>query len=72
MEHATIQRTGSEPKPLVLDELDQKFKPGFYRQMEAFLARAASPTQDILAGYAPCYLPEAVKTMRVLDCLAAS
>lgn len=70
MEQAVIHRTGCEPEPLLLDELDQKYKPGFYRQMKAFLARAASPTQDILDGYAPCYLPEAVNTMRVLDAIA--
>jgi predicted dehydrogenase len=72
MEQAIIQRTGSEPEPLSLDELDQKFKPGFYRQMEAFLAHAGDSTSEVLTAYAPCYLPEAVKTMRVLDSLAAS
>jgi predicted dehydrogenase len=70
MEQAIIHRTGCEPKPLSLDEVDQKFKPGFYRQMEAFLARAADPSREVLAGYAPCCLPEAVKTMRVLDAIA--
>jgi len=72
MEQAIIHRTGCEPEPLSLDELDQKFKPGFYRQMEAFLARAADPSREVLAGYAPCCLPEAVKTMLVLDNFAAS
>ncbi len=72
MEQALIHRTGCNPEALTLDEVDQRFKPGFYRQMEAFLARAADPTRGVLAGYAPCYLPEAVKTMRILDCLAAS
>ena len=72
MEQAVIHRTGCEPEPLALDELDQKFKPGFYRQIEAFLTRAADSTRDVSAGYAPCYLPEAVNTMRVLDSLAAS
>jgi predicted dehydrogenase len=70
MEQAIIQRTGSEPEPLALDELDQKFKPGFYRQMEVFLARAADPTRDVLAGYAPCYLPEAVQIMSIAGAVA--
>lgn len=70
MEHAVIHRTDCEPEHLSLDELDQKYKPGFYRQMEVFLARAADTTRDALTVHSPCYLPEAVKTMRVLDAIA--
>lgn len=44
MEEAVIQRTGHNPEPLLLDEVDQRFKPGFYRQMEAFVERLEAKT----------------------------
>ena len=74
MEEAFIQRTGQDPVPLSLDTIDQKFKPGFYRQMEAFVKLL----QDGIGKCAPgqscdgaCLLPEAVRVMGVVDAVAA-
>jgi predicted dehydrogenase len=70
MEQAVIHRTGFEPVAMEPDPVDEKFKPGFYRQMQAFLARAGGTVRDVEGLYTPCYLPEAVQTMDVLDTLA--
>jgi predicted dehydrogenase len=67
MEQAVIHRTGFEPVAMEPDPVDEKFKPGFYRQMQAFLARAEGTVRDVEGLYSPCYLPEAVQTMKVLD-----
>jgi predicted dehydrogenase len=74
MEEAFIQRTGQDPMPLSLDTIDQKFKPGFYRQMEIFVKLL----QDGIGKCAPgqihneaCLLPEAVRVMGVVDDIAA-
>jgi predicted dehydrogenase len=73
MEEALIQRTGQDPEPLSLDPIDQKFKPGFYRQMETFVKLL----QDGIGKCAPeqmaaaCLLPEAVSVMGVVDAVAA-
>ena len=74
MEQAIVQRTGCQPEPLSLDELDQKFKPGFYRQMQAFVKLF----QNGIKPYGPsqscggaCLLPEAVRIMSVVDGVAA-
>ena len=81
MEEAVIQRTGMEPEPLLLDELDQRYKPGFYRQMEAFMEMLETETENQkkkpqLSGFkspvsslSPCLLDEAVPVMKVLDSL---
>jgi len=50
MEEAFIQRTGKDPEPLLLDEIDQKFKPGFYRQMQAFVEKAETLKTEKLTG----------------------
>lgn len=50
MEEAVIQRTGRDPEPLILDDVDQRFKPGFYRQMEAFVQNAEKLKTEKLKG----------------------
>ena len=50
MEEALIHRTGKDPEPLALDEIDQKFKPGFYRQMQAFVEKAEKLKTEKLKG----------------------
>ncbi len=95
MEEAVIQRTGKDPEPLPLDEWDRKFKPGFFRQMQAFVQNAETPKTEKLKGTdqdsgsqipnpespsqrfsvsafqhfssIPCFLPEAVKVMEVVE-----
>ena len=71
MEQAVIHRTGIDPVEMVPDPIDRQFKPGFYRQMERFLARAADPARNDASPDIPCYLPEAVSTMAVLDTINA-
>lgn len=73
MEEAVIHRTGAESVALELDEIDRRFKPGFYRQMEAFLAMVrANAGQSGLAKRSreSCLLPEAVEVMRVVEAIA--
>jgi predicted dehydrogenase len=50
MEEAVVQRTGKGPEPLLLDEIDQKYKPGFYRQMQAFVQKAETLKTENLKG----------------------
>ena len=74
MEEALIQRTGQDPLPLPLDPIDQKFKPGFYRQMDAFvklLQNGIKPCDPGQNWDGACLLPEAVRIMGVVDAVAA-
>lgn len=74
MEEALIQRTGQDPASLPLDPIDQKFKPGFYRQMETFLQllqNGIKPCDSSQNYSGACLLPEAVRVMGVVDAVAA-
>ena len=63
---ATFQCRNASPETLVPDELDRRYKAGFYRQDRAFL-------QGLLNGLPPsfpaCSLDDAVKTMEMIDAI---
>jgi len=58
MEEAIIQRTGKDAEPLLLDEIDKQFKPGFYRQMEAFV-------EKVKAAKSNKYPPSSIQLQRI-------
>ena len=65
----TFQRRGAEPEIIELDEVDQQYKPGFWRQDQTFLecVRDGKPLP------APaCDLDDAVKTMELIDAISGT
>jgi predicted dehydrogenase len=65
----TVQRRGKETIPLEFDETDRRYKPGFFRQAQAFLG--AVRTRSPLA-FPACDLDDAVRTMEVIDAVSGT
>ncbi len=66
---ATFQRRGAGPLRLEPDELDQRYKPGFFRQDRAFVegARHNAPLP-----FPACDLEDAAKTMELIETIAGT
>ena len=64
LENATVQRTGRDEKPLLLDPMDRRYKAGFHRQMKTFVDAIARHTQPPAPA---CLLDEAVSVMKVME-----
>ena len=64
-----LQRRGEEPVAIEADEIDRRYKAGFYRQDETFV-------QCVLNGeplpFPACTLDDAVKTMELIDAIAGT
>ena len=66
---SALQRRGQEPIVLEPDDLDRRYKPGFYRQNATFLdcVRTGQPLP-----FPACSLDDAVKTMAMIDAIAGT
>lgn len=64
MEEAVVLRTGKTPEPLVPDRSDADFKPGFLRQMQAFLEAVSSNKPPAPPA---CLLDEAIEIMGLME-----
>jgi len=65
----TLERRGKESVILEFDEIDQKYKPGFYRQDSTFIecVRTGAPLP-----FPACDPDDAVRTMQMIDAIAGT
>jgi len=65
----TLRRREQEDLTLGFDDLDQQYKPGFFRQNSAFIhsVRTGEPLP-----FPACDLADAVKTMEMIDSIAGT
>jgi predicted dehydrogenase len=63
----TLQRRGAEAEHIELDDIDRRYKPGFFRQDQTFLTcvRDNKPLP-----FPACDLDDAVKTMEMIDAIS--
>lgn len=66
---AILQRRGAEPLRLELDELDQRYKPGFFCQDRAFLECVR---HGVPLPFPACGLEDAAKTMELIETIAGT
>lgn len=66
---AILQRRGTAPLRLGPDELDQRYKPGFYRQDQAFLECVR---RGAALPFPACGLEDAARTMELIETIAGT
>lgn len=65
----TLERRGKEPVLLEFDELDRKYKPGFFRQDSTFVECVRTGTA---LPFPACDLDDAVRTVQMIDAIAGT
>ena len=64
-----FRRRGREPVTIELDDIDRRYKAGFYRQDETFVECALGGTP---LPFPACSLDDAVKTMELIDAISGT
>jgi predicted dehydrogenase len=66
---ATFRRRGGQPETIEWDEMDRRYKPGFYQQDRTFLQWVQNGGS---LPFPSCSLDDAVKTMEMIDAISGT